>query len=294
MDSSDKLKRLILELPWLSKNKSVSIDEFCNTFSISREQAIKDLTLLTFVGPSQFGGDLVDIQISDETITVVDDQKHENSIQFTPEELMVLMSSLNLLLKSDQTNLTLKSLFNKISDLLYENNEELEINYDEITNIVSKSLEEKQLILIDYIDGRNNVKEKIKIKPISIEDYGNFKYLKGVDLQFNTSKSYRFDRILAVATTDKKLEHYSDTFAEKTNMELRMIVPFWKENILDKMNIDNIKINNSYLEFDMPFYDLSYVKTLIYTLGKDIQLNVDSVIKKNILAQISQDIDRLL
>lgn len=294
MDSSEKLKRLILELPWLSKNKSVSIDEFCNTFSISREQAIKDLTLLTFVGPSQFGGDLVDIQISDETITVVDDQKHENSIQFTPEELMVLMSSLNLLLKSDQTNLTLKSLFNKISDLLYENIEELEINYDEITNIVSKSLEEKQLILIDYIDGRNNVKEKIKIKPISIEDYGNFKYLKGVDLQFNISKSYRFDRILAVATTNKKFDHSNDSFAEKTNMELSMIVPYWKKNILDKMNIDNIKINNSYLEFDMPFYDLSYVKTLIYTLGKGIQLNVDSVIKKNILAQINQDIDRLL
>lgn len=294
MDSSEKLKRLILELPWLSKNKSVSIDEFCNTFSISREQAIKDLTLLTFVGPSQFGGDLVDIQISDETITVVDDQKHENSIQFTPEELMVLMSSLNLLLKSDQTNFTLKSLFNKISDLLYENNEELEINYDEITNIVSKSLEEKQLILIDYIDGRNNVKEKILIKPISIEYYGNFRYLKGVDLQFNIGKSYRFDRILGVATTDKKFDHSNDSFAEKTNMELSMIVPYWKKNILDKMNIDNIKINNSYLEFDMPFYDLSYVKTLIYTLGKGIQLNVDSVIKKNILAQINQDIDRLL
>ena len=61
MDNSERLKRLLLELPWLSKNKSVSIEDFCRTFSVSRDQAVNDLTLLTFVGPSQFGGDLVDI-----------------------------------------------------------------------------------------------------------------------------------------------------------------------------------------------------------------------------------------
>ena len=71
MDNSERLKRLLLELPWLSKNKSVSIEDFCKTFSVSRDQAVNDLTLLTFVGPSQFGGDLVDIQVSNNSITVV-------------------------------------------------------------------------------------------------------------------------------------------------------------------------------------------------------------------------------
>lgn len=293
MDSSERLKRLILELPWLSKNKSVTIDQFCKTFSISQEQAVKDLTLLTFVGPSQFGGDLVDIQISDEIITVVDNQKHGNSMRFTPEELMVLIASLNLLIQGDQTNLTLKSLNDKIISLFYKETSEKQNKYENILIVLQNSIESKKLINMDYIDGRNYVKQNLLIKVLAIDDMGGFKYLQGIDCKSNSTKSYRLDRILRVSLSDEKHDTASNSLVDRESFDVNIVAPYWKKSIIEKFNLENVQYENNTLEFHLTFFDFNFVKTLIYSLGSQIKVKADKSVKNEILGLIKQDIDRL-
>ena len=293
MDSSERLKRLILELPWLSKNKSVTIDQFCKTFSISQEQAVKDLTLLTFVGPSQFGGDLVDIQISDEIITVVDNQKHGNSMRFTPEELMVLIASLNLLIQGDQTNLTLKSLNDKIISIFYKETSEKQNKYENILNVLQNSIESKKLINMDYIDGRNYVKQNLLIKVLAIDDMGGFKYLQGIDCKSNSTKSYRLDRILRVSLSDEKYDIASNSLVDRESFDVNIVAPYWKKSIIEKFNLDNVQYENNTLDFHLTFFDLNFVKTLIYSLGSQIKVKADKSVKNEILGLIKQDLDRL-
>jgi len=293
MDSSERLKRLILELPWLSKNKSVTIDQFCKTFSISQEQAVKDLTLLTFVGPSQFGGDLVDIQISDEIITVVDNQKHGNSMRFTPEELMVLIASLNLLIQGDQTNLTLKSLNDKIISVFYKETSEKQNKYENILNVLQNSIESKKFINMDYIDGRNYVKQNVLIKVLAIDDMGGFKYLQGIDCRNNSTKSYRLDRILRVSLSDEKHDTASNSLVDRESFDVNIVAPYWKKSIIEKFNLENVQYENNTLEFHLTFFDFNFVKTLIYSLGSQIKVKADKSVKNEILGLIKQDIDRL-
>ena len=293
MDSSERLKRLILELPWLSKNKSVTIDQFCKTFSISQEQAVKDLTLLTFVGPSQFGGDLVDIQISDEIITVVDNQKHGNSMRFTPEELMVLIASLNLLIQGDQTNLTLKSLNDKIISLFYKETSEKQNKYENILIVLQNSIESKKLINMDYIDGRNYVKQNLLIKVLAIDDMGGFKYLQGIDCKSNSTKSYRLDRILRVSLSDEKHDIASNSLVDRESFDVNIVAPYWKKSIIEKFNLDNVQYENNTLDFHLTFFDFNFVKTLIYSLGSQIKVKADKSVKNEILGLIKQDLDRL-
>ncbi|MFM7139212.1 MAG: WYL domain-containing protein [Actinomycetes bacterium] len=293
MDSSERLKRLILELPWLSKNKSVTIDQFCKTFSISQEQAVKDLTLLTFVGPSQFGGDLVDIQISDEIITVVDNQKHGNSMRFTPEELMVLIASLNLLIQGDQTNLTLKSLNDKIISIFYKETSEKQNKYENILNVLQNSIESKKLINMDYIDGRNYVKQNVLIKVLAIDDMGGFKYLQGIDCKNNSTKSYRLDRILRVSLSDEKHDIASNSLVDRESFDVNIVAPYWKKSIIEKFNLENVQYENNTLDFHLTFFDFNFVKTLIYSLGSQIKVKTDKSVKNEILGLIKQDIDRL-
>ena len=290
MDNSEKLKRLILELPWLSKNKSVTIDQFCKTFSITREQAIKDLTLLTFVGPSQFGGDLVDIQISDEFITVVDNQNHKNSMKFTPEELMVLVSSLNLLLESDRTNLILRNLYDKIIKVFYSDTSEKSIGYEQILETLQHSIDNEDLIHIDYIDGRNFVKQNILIKVISVEESANFKYLKGIDCHDGVTKSYRLDRILRVALSNEKYDKELNVKSQKVSNDLNITAPYWKRNVVEQFNLEEKYLDNRTLEFDLTFYDYNFVKTLIYSLGSLVKIKADSSVKNEILESIKSDI----
>ena len=293
MDSSERLKRLILELPWLSKNKSVTIDQFCKTFSISQEQAVKDLTLLTFVGPSQFGGDLVDIQISDEIITVVDNQKHGNSMRFTPEELMVLIASLNLLIQGDQTNLTLKSLNDKIISIFYKETSEKQNIYENILNVLQNSIESKKLINMDYIDGRNYVKQNVLIKVLAIDDMGGFKYLQGIDCKNNSTKSYRLDRILRVSLSDEKHDIASNSLVDRESFDVNIVAPYWKKSIIEKFNLENVQYENNTLDFHLTFFEFNFVKTLIYSLGSQIKVKADKSVKNEILGLIKQDIDRL-
>jgi len=293
MDSSERLKRLILELPWLSKNKSVTIDQFCKTFSISQEQAVKDLTLLTFVGPSQFGGDLVDIQISDEIITVVDNQKHGNSMRFTPEELMVLIASLNLLIQGDQTNLTLKSLNDKIISVFYKETSEKQNKYENILIVLQNSIESKKLINMDYIDGRNYVKQNLLIKVLAIDDMGGFKYLQGIDCRNNSTKSYRLDRILRVSLSEEKHDTASNSLVDRESFDVNIVAPYWKKSIIEKFNLENVQYENNTLEFHLTFFDFNFVKTLIYSLGSQIKVKADKSVKNEILGLIKQDIDRL-
>jgi predicted DNA-binding transcriptional regulator YafY len=293
MDSSERLKRLILELPWLSKNKSVTIDQFCKTFSISQEQAVKDLTLLTFVGPSQFGGDLVDIQISDEIITVVDNQKHGNSMRFTPEELMVLIASLNLLIQGDQTNLNLKSLNDKIISVFYKETSEKQNKYKNILEILQNSIESKKLINMDYIDGRNYVKQNVLIKVLAIDEMGGFKYLQGIDCKSNSMKSYRLDRILRVSLSDEIYDIASNSLVDRESFDVNIVAPYWKISIIEKFNLENVQYENNTLDFHLTFFDFNFVKTLIYSLGSQIKVKADKSVKNEILGVIKQDIDRL-
>jgi len=292
MDNSERLKRLLLELPWLSKNKSVSIEDFCKTFSVSRDQAVNDLTLLTFVGPSQFGGDLVDIQVSNNSITVVDNQSHDSSINFTPEELMVLISSLNLLIESDKSNLVTKNLYNKIVNSFNDNLESNDLNYDEIFKTIETSLKENYLIKMDYIDGRNFVRKDITAKSESIEDKGKFKYLMAIDVSNRTIKSYRLDRILKVELTDQKSKNIEISNINQVPNNLSISVPIWKKYILDGFNIEEIESDDTSIKFDLNFYDFNFVKTFLYTLGKNIRIVAENSVRDQISNLIKDDIKR--
>lgn len=292
MDNSERLKRLLLELPWLSKNKSVSIEDFCRTFSVSRDQAVNDLTLLTFVGPSQFGGDLVDIQVSNNSITVVDNQSHDSSINFTPEELMVLISSLNLLIESDKSNLVTKNLYNKIINSFNDNLESNDFNYDEIFKTIETSLKENYLIKMDYIDGRNFVRKDITAKSESIEDKGKFKYLMAIDVSNRTIKSYRLDRILKVELTDQKSKNIEISNINRVPNNLSISVPIWKKYILDGFNIEEIESDDTSIKFDLNFYDFNFVKTFLYTLGKNIRIVAENSVRDQISNLIKEDIKR--
>ena len=292
MDNSERLKRLLLELPWLSKNKSVSIEDFCKTFSVSRDQAVNDLTLLTFVGPSQFGGDLLDIQVSNNSITVVDNQSHDSSINFTPEELMVLISSLNLLIESDKSNLVTKNLYNKIVNSFNDILESNDLNYDEIFKTIETSLKENYLIKMDYIDGRNFVRKDITAKSESIEDKGKFKYLMAIDVSNRTIKSYRLDRILKVELTDQKSKNIEISNINQVPNNLSISVPIWKKYILDGFNIEEIESDDTSIKFDLNFYDFNFVKTFLYTLGKNIRIVAENSVRDQISNLIKDDIKR--
>ena len=98
MTAADRTSRLLTLLPWLRAHPGVSVADAAAHFGVAEDVLVGDLALLTYVGPGQAGGDLVDIAYEPGgTITVIATQGLDAPMRLTPAEASALLAGLRLL-----------------------------------------------------------------------------------------------------------------------------------------------------------------------------------------------------
>lgn len=98
MTAADRTSRLLTLLPWLRAHPGVSVADAAAHFGVGEDVLVGDLALLTYVGPGQAGGDLVDIAYEPGgTITVIATQGLDAPMRLTPAEASALLAGLRLL-----------------------------------------------------------------------------------------------------------------------------------------------------------------------------------------------------
>lgn len=95
--SRTRAARLLTLLPWLHRHSGVTVAKAAEAFNVTERQLQADLQTLTFTGPSQFGGGLVDIQYDSGTIEVIDTQSLDSPLRLSPDEAAVLAIALRWL-----------------------------------------------------------------------------------------------------------------------------------------------------------------------------------------------------
>lgn len=173
MIKSDKISRLLLELPWLIQNRNTSIDNFCAQFDISREEAIKDLSLLTYVGPGKFGGELVDIQYDDENISVIDSQGFDKPLKLNSIEAVLLLLGVRNLREISNDKQEFLDLDFKLSKLIETDviTEKQQEEYLVKRNRIKNAIQNRNQIVIQYVDSNLHVTSERSISPIEIANY---------------------------------------------------------------------------------------------------------------------------
>ena len=63
--TSDRLRRLLVMLPWLMERGEVSVDEMCRRFELSEQELVKDLELAAMCGLPPFVDEMVDVFIDE-------------------------------------------------------------------------------------------------------------------------------------------------------------------------------------------------------------------------------------
>jgi hypothetical protein len=61
---------------------------------------------------------------------------------------------------------------------------------------------------------------------------------------------------------------------------------------LDGFNIEEIESDDTSIKFDLNFYDFNFVKTFLYTLGKNIRIVAENSVRDQISNLIKEDIKR--
>lgn len=95
--AAQRTARMLALLPWLTQHDDVSVEDAAAEFGVSTRQLLDDLATLTFTGPDQGGGGLVDIDYEDGTISVLDTQGIDRPLRLTTAEAAALMVGLQVL-----------------------------------------------------------------------------------------------------------------------------------------------------------------------------------------------------
>lgn len=201
---TDRLSQYLEILPWLVARPHVSIQEFMAEFNLTKAQANRALRTLTFVGPDQGGGGLVDIDFEDGFIYVRNAQNFDRPVSLNRLEASSLLGGLAYLKAvAGVANLArIDALIAKISDAANSAGAPFEVVGLQVNVVVVSALkdaiENKTRLEIKYSDGTGKVTIRV-IEPQCIEALNDLLYVAAWCQEASGVRTFRVDRIMEVS-----------------------------------------------------------------------------------------------
>lgn len=288
MTKNERLSRLLLELPWLIQNRNTSIDTFSDQFDISRDEAIKDLSLLTYVGPGRFGGELVDIQYDDENVSVIDSQGFDRPLKFNNIEAVLLLLGVKNLSEVSNEISDIKNVEIKLSKLIESDiasggtQEEYAIKRD----VIDKAILNKKQLVIHYVDSNLRLSSERSISPIAIKTLESKEYLSALDNDSKQNRSFRLDRIVKIRLVD--IDSLISNEAQDNSSSEKIIIKSrsWNASNIDDLNISYI-INGDEMIIDVELHDTNYLLEILLRLDPTAEVDCSKQTREKLKMSLS-------
>jgi proteasome accessory factor C len=295
MIKNDRLSRLLLELPWLIQNKNTSIDIFCTQFNISRDEAIKDLSLLTYVGPGRFGGELVDIQYDDDNISVIDSQGFDRPLKLNNIEAVLLLLGVKNLGEMSKDKHELIDVETKLTKLIESDvaNENRQKEYSLKRDLVKEAISKGNQLRIHYVDSSLKLTTERLITPVEITGLDAKEYLTAIDINSNQRKSFRIDRIVEVVGIPIKSTQTEQPQIEAVVEKIILRTKSWNASNIIDMNIP-FSISGDEMIIEMNLLDSDYLLEIILRLDRNIQITCSNETKDRLRKLLDNRIKSIL
>jgi len=295
MIKNDRLSRLLLELPWLIQNKNTSIDIFCTQFNISRDEAIKDLSLLTYVGPGRFGGELVDIQYDDDNISVIDSQGFDRPLKLNNIEAVLLLLGVKNLGEMSKDKHELIDVETKLTKLIESDvaDENRQKEYSLKRDLVKEAISNGNQLRIHYVDSSLKLTTERLITPVEITGLDAKEYLTAIDTNSNQRKSFRLDRIVKVIEIPMKSSQTEQPRIEAVVEKIILRTKSWNASNIIDMNIP-FSISGDEMIIEMNLLDSDYLLEIILRLDRNIQITCSNETKDRLSELLDNRIKSIL
>lgn len=294
MSKNDRLARLLVELPWLIQNRNASIESFSDQFDISREEAIKDLSLLTYVGPGRFGGELVDIQYDDEFVSVIDSQGFDRPLKFNNIEAVLLLLGVKNLSEISNDISEIKNVEIKLSkliesDIVSGGNQE---EYAEKRRVIDMAISNQKRIVIQYVDSHLRLSTERSISPIDITTVESREYLAAIDNHSNLNRSFRLDRIIKVeaAEADSLISNnvQENIVSEKIALKSRS----WNASNIVDLNIP-YSLTGDEMIIELDLLDSDYLLEILLRLDATTEVDCSKETRNRLKNTLRNRIDAI-
>jgi proteasome accessory factor C len=204
--SEVRVSGLLRMLPWLMKQKHVSVEKMAKQFSMSESDLIEDIEMASMCGvPPYTPFELTDIYIDEGFIFVGANKRFDRSLELTSSEAfgLNLMAAAAKELPGFSRGKDLKSAVKKLRKVLGDDLVDVDIESPAFLSVVTEAASSGQRLRITYwTPARNEESERtITVRTVFV-DRGHW-YIRADDDASNDSRHFRVDRIRSVSPLDE-------------------------------------------------------------------------------------------
>ena len=210
-DVHERLRRLLLVVPYVSRNPGVSVDELARALGATREQLLKELDLLAMVGRPPFQpDDYIDIYVEDGRVYVDLDQRLAKPPRLTASEAVALAAAAEMLRPNEGD--ALHSALRKLEKVLPEPSRgryremARQIDADprgpEELVALSRAISQRLEVEFEYFTPDRNSTERRVARPLELRHRGQW-YLKAHDVKRGEERVFRLDRFRDLSVTQR-------------------------------------------------------------------------------------------
>jgi proteasome accessory factor C len=239
-DVGQKLRRLLFLVPYVAKRpEGVAVDDLAEAIDVDRETLLKDLDLLTQVGPPDGDpGEYLLVTMEDGRVFVDLAQRLTRPLRLTPAEGCSLLLGVRTLRESGIAPFddALASAERKLLGAMGRDAVEAETLATgtvvaEPDRVVAQHLRElvtaarrHTAVEIDYVAASRHKAESRRLDPYGIVHHAGEWYVVGHCHKRGDTRTFRIDRIASLSATDEHFEIPAD-FDLETYRRERLYVP---------------------------------------------------------------------
>ena len=291
INENDKIGRILLQLQWLVQNRNVSMETFCEEFDLTRDEAIKNLSLLTYVGPGKYGGELVDIQYGDDEIRVIDSQGFDRPIRLNNFEVILLLLGLKRLIEASDDAKDLKAVEKRLLSLITENdsNNDRDAYVANNRKLIEEAIKRGQKIKFDYINANLGSSNDRTVSPLRIYTDQNIDYLDAVTNDQDYIKSFRLERIQNIGLLDIPNNMENVKTKQSIKKSIKIVTKAWNYIRIFDLGI-NFEIKKDQMILELDYFDEEFILDTILRLGPDVEIHSSNEIKAHLVSLLKKRI----
>lgn len=206
--SSDRVRNLLVMLPWLFERKHVRIDDMAQTFGLDRETLISDLTLSTFCGTPPYSPlELIEIYFDDEEIWVESPRIFTRPLRLTVEEAFTLkaVGEAAIAVMGGPTSSALASALAKLPNLADDEAIVVRQPSDPKLADLRECAAFREIVAIDYYTPLTDTRSQRDIVPMRLWVEGDHWYCESHDFLSGELRLFRLDRIEKMERTGRRV-----------------------------------------------------------------------------------------
>ena len=195
--TGDRLRRLLVMLPWLMEHGEVSVSEMCRRFELSEQELVKDLELAAMCGLPPFVDEMVDVFIDDGMVFAGVPRLFTRPLRLTAPEGFALLAAARVAMQlpgADADGALARAL-HKLAAALGDDGVVVDAPQPPATLAVTAAATNSARLRIGYWSAAADRRTEREITPRRVFVDGGYWYVIADDQRSGEQRTFRIDRI---------------------------------------------------------------------------------------------------